>query len=283
MTLVGKIFTVLIFVMSIVFMAFSVMVFATHRNWRDYADNTDTTKGDLGLKQKLEQYVQLKRDADATLQSLKTTLEQERAARKHALAALTARQVKAENELSVKEGLLNEANSQLAAAAEAAKAAQTRLAALETEITGLRADKRTTEQDLDTKFATVVSLTDQLNQSMSLSDALKERNQQATLEIARKKMVMDSRGLTDTTPTDHIAPKVDAVVLEVSDKDLIEISIGSDDGIKVDHKLDIYRDNTYLGRIVIMRVSGDRAVGRIMKELQRGQIKRGDRVTTKFS
>lgn len=118
---------------------------------------------------------------------------------------------------------------------------------------------------------------------MSLSNALKERNQQATLEIARKKMVMDSRGLTDTTPTDHIAPKVDAVVLEVSDKDLIKISIGSDDGIKVDHKLDIYRDNTYLGRIVIMRVSGDRAVGRIMKELQRGQIKRGDRVSTKFS
>ncbi|MDX1944076.1 MAG: hypothetical protein SFU86_01615 [Pirellulaceae bacterium] len=283
MTLVGKIFTVLIFVMSIVFMAFSVMVFATHKNWRLAADNADTAKGALGFKQQYEQTLQLKRDADTQIQALKTTLEQERAARKAALAALTARLTRAESELSAKEGLLNEANSQLASAAEAAKAAQTRLAALETEITGLRADKRATEQDLDTKFAKVVELTDSLNQAMALSEELKERNQQATLQIARMKMVMDSRGLTVTTPTDHIAPKVDAVVLEVSDKDLIEISIGSDDGIKLDHKLDIYRDNTYLGRIVVIRVAGDRAVGRIVKELQRGQIKRGDRVSTKFS
>ncbi len=34
MNLVGKIFVVLIFVMSIVFAAFSIMVYATHTNWR---------------------------------------------------------------------------------------------------------------------------------------------------------------------------------------------------------------------------------------------------------
>ncbi len=34
MNLVGKIFTVLIFVMSLVFMAFTVMVYATHVNWQ---------------------------------------------------------------------------------------------------------------------------------------------------------------------------------------------------------------------------------------------------------
>ena len=35
MNLVGKIFIVLIFVMSLVFMAFSMAVYATHRNWRE--------------------------------------------------------------------------------------------------------------------------------------------------------------------------------------------------------------------------------------------------------
>ena len=35
MNLIGKIFTVLIFVMSIVFMTMAIMVYATHKNWRD--------------------------------------------------------------------------------------------------------------------------------------------------------------------------------------------------------------------------------------------------------
>ena len=35
MNLVGKIFVVLIFVMSVVFMAFAMAVYATHKNWRE--------------------------------------------------------------------------------------------------------------------------------------------------------------------------------------------------------------------------------------------------------
>ena len=35
MTLLGKILTILILVMSILFMAFAVSVYATHTNWRD--------------------------------------------------------------------------------------------------------------------------------------------------------------------------------------------------------------------------------------------------------
>ena len=38
MNLVGKIFTVLIFLMSVVFAAFAVAVHATHKNWLTEAD-----------------------------------------------------------------------------------------------------------------------------------------------------------------------------------------------------------------------------------------------------
>ena len=55
MTLLGKIFTVMIFIMSIVFMSMSLMVFATHKNWRLAAYNPDSTKGPLGLKQQKDQ------------------------------------------------------------------------------------------------------------------------------------------------------------------------------------------------------------------------------------
>ena len=39
MTLLGKIFTVLILIMSVVFMSFSIMVFQTHQNWHLLVDN----------------------------------------------------------------------------------------------------------------------------------------------------------------------------------------------------------------------------------------------------
>ena len=55
MNLVGKIFTVLIFVMSIFFMTMALMVYATHKNWRDVV----LAKG--GLKEQLTQ-VKTERD-----------------------------------------------------------------------------------------------------------------------------------------------------------------------------------------------------------------------------
>lgn len=54
MNLVGKIFVVLIFVLSLVQMSLTMTVYVTHTNWRLVADNSDTTKGPLGLKQRLE-------------------------------------------------------------------------------------------------------------------------------------------------------------------------------------------------------------------------------------
>ena len=51
MNLVGKIFTVLIFVFSLVFMSFAVAVYATHKNWRAVVQNTDASKGKLGSRE----------------------------------------------------------------------------------------------------------------------------------------------------------------------------------------------------------------------------------------
>jgi len=102
-------------------------------------------------------------------------------------------------------------------------------------------------------------------------------------EITQMKMVMDAHGLTKTTLVSKIPPKVEGRVLAVGAKDLIEISIGADDGLKEGHALEVYRGNTYLGRITIIKTSPDRAVGQIVKELQRGQIKQGDNVSTKLS
>jgi hypothetical protein len=72
-------------------------------------------------------------------------------------------------------------------------------------------------------------------------------------------------------------------VLAVNASDLIEVSIGSDDGLKPGHVMQVYRGNTYLGQITIRTTGPDRAVGQIDKRYQRGKIQKGDNVTTNLS
>ena len=284
MNLTGKIFTMLILIMSVLFMAFSVMVFATHRNWKDFADNATPSSGKpLGLKQQLETLQAKKKEADDLVLRLKNDLAQEQAARKHALAALNVRAATAETAANLKQKELDDLSAQHTTVAATAKTAQERLAALEKAAGELRESLRTAQQDRDKSFLAVVSLTDKLNQIESVRQILEERNKEAAFQIAQMKMVLDTHGLRPDALVSHIPPKVEGVVLEVSSRDLIEISIGADDGLKIGHSLDVYRDSAYLGRIVIKRTDPDRAVGQMIKELQRGQIKRGDRVTTKFS
>jgi hypothetical protein len=274
MNLVGKILTMLIFVMSIVFMAFSVMVFATHRNWKDYA---------AGQSAQLTKLQNAKKEADEAIVRLQRDLDLERASRTSALATLQVRAVRAEQDLAAKQQEVETLSAQLTTAAKTAELAQARLEALEKETQSLRDEFRTVKRDADQKFLAVVDLTDKLNQAQSQLDILNERNKEAAFQIAQMKNVLNAHGLRPDELVSHIPPPVDGVVLEVSGRDLIEISIGADDGLKVGHSLDVYRDNQYLGRIVIRRTDPDRAVGQMIRELQRGQIKRGDRVTTKFS
>ena len=136
MTLIGKIFTVLIFVMSVLFMAFSIMVFATHRNWKEFADNPTPKAGKpLGLVQQLARLQAAKKDADDALQRLKTELAQEQAARKAALAALQVRSARAEQDLAGKQKELTDLAAAHSESTETAKTAQNRLTTLEEVLT----------------------------------------------------------------------------------------------------------------------------------------------------
>jgi hypothetical protein len=85
------------------------------------------------------------------------------------------------------------------------------------------------------------------------------------------------------TDADGIPPMVDGLVVKVGEKNLVEISIGADDGILVGNKLDVYRNNAYLGKVVVLKTTPDRAVAEIIPEFKRGIIRKGDRVATKFS
>ncbi len=70
--------------------------------------------------------------------------------------------------------------------------------------------------------------------------------------------------------------------------EFVEVSIGSDDGLLKNHLLDVYRSSAaggapkYLGKIKIVYVTNDRAVGQVVQAAKNGIIERGDNVTTRL-
>jgi hypothetical protein len=285
MTLLGKIFTMLIFIMALVWMAFAVAVYMTQKNWKDLVERPQAEVAEgkpLGLKHQLANLNTEIQQLEEQLRVLETEKRREQAARAHALAALEEmRQSEAAlrktAELAHKQ--LVDSNREATAAM---AATQTRLDGLKDEIAQARLDIKTAQGDRDEKLAKVVALTDQLHQAEDTRRRLSERQSELVAQIARMKSVLDRHGLNEFTPLDNIPPPVNGVVTAVR-KEFMEISIGSDDGLMVGHELEVMRDRTYKGRIVVRRVDPDRAVAEVVPELRKGEIQPGDRVMTRTS
>jgi hypothetical protein len=284
MNLIGKIFTVLIFIMSLVFMAFAVAVYATHTNWKEKVINTDTAGGkSLGLKPQLDQQKELNRQLQAQIDAVNNALAKERAARVNVLAALEAKLLQVQTQLTQKEDELAKLEAAHQVLVETNNNTQNTLTALTGEVQNLRDEIRLAQQDRDAQFDQVVALTDQINQARGDLNRLTERHSVLLAQNASLERVLEKNGLTAETPVSHIPPRLDGVVLEASSADLIEISLGSDDGLKKGHLLEVTRGGQYLGRLEVFTVKPDVSTARIIKEFQRGPIKRGDLVRTKIN
>src|SRR3990172_8504261 len=70
MNLLGKIFTFIILVMRILFMGMAIMVYATHKNWRDIAQATSNQ-----LQQRTAEYDRLKSEYNRLDDQLTAELE----------------------------------------------------------------------------------------------------------------------------------------------------------------------------------------------------------------
>ena len=85
---------------------------------------------------------------------------------------------------------------------------------------------------------------------------------------------------------EDVVPKVDGVVTGVSGKDLAEISLGSDDGLRKGHRLEVYRiqggQGIYVGRIEVMKTTPNKSVCKEIPEFKKRDVQKGDRVVSKL-
>ena len=274
MSLIGKILVILIFVMSIVFMAFSVSVYTTHRDWKAEAEKK---KEELKLAENHNE--QLENKISTTLKSLAL----EKAARREAVAVLEVRNQNYQRELVTKENQFAKLQGDHREAIQTVENAEANMKRLKDEVDKLREEIRVAQRDRDSQFSKAQELTDQLQQGEGELRRLKARHEELTAQIGRLKLVADVHGLDPHAPVDGSAPNIDGIVTAIRDKNLIEISIGRDDGLKKGHTLEVYRrGGAYLGRVVIIEANPDRAVARIVPEFRQGLIRKGDRVATKL-
>ncbi len=273
MTLVGKILTVLILIMSIAFMMIAVTVFATHRNWRDRA---------LAHKTAIEELRDTNDRLRAEAARADDRLAIEQAARRFALAALQSRQEALAQQLASQSQQLSDKQAENDLITETLSQNTMLLDNLGKEVTGLRDEIRNAQLARDTKFANVVVLTDTISDLQGSVSTFRETEVQLRDQLSRMKLVMDAHELTQYTPVVDIPPRVDGIVTKVGERTLVEVSIGSDDGLRTGHTLEVFRNNSYLGRVKVTQLEPDRAVCEIIPEYRKGIIKRGDRVATKL-
>lgn len=286
MTLVGKIFTMLVFVMSLVFMSFAVMVFATHKNWKEAALSKEIAKSTnaIGLRTQLEQAYLSKRALEVELENLKTQLAEHQAARRQALAVLQTKVQESLADLTNTQKELADLQTAHTEAVAKLGVVQTTLDKFEKENSAIRTEIVTISQDRDEKLARVVSLGDLVNQAQTKLVQLEERRQQLVAQVAFQKLALETNGIDPNGPQPvSLERAVDGVVTAVSEKDLIEISIGLDDGIREGVTLEVYRANKYLGKVIVRKVTANRSVAQIVKEFIQGPIRKGDRVASKIS
>jgi hypothetical protein len=285
MTLMGKIFTMLILVMSIVFMTLSFMVFATHKNWKEFALNpTASPTTPLGLKPQLDQAWANVRALERELEDLRGQLAEHQAARRQALATLQSKMQESANELAMVQTQLQTLTTAHTEAVQKLGVAEANLEKVTTDNAGLRVDIVTIQKDRDEKLNRVVSLADMVNQAERKLVQLSERQRQLIDQVAFQKMTMEQHGIDVSAPLPtSLERPVDGVVTAVSEKEMVEISIGIDDGVREGHVLEVYRDNLYLGKIVVRRVTANRSVAQIDPNFKKGPIRKGDRVASKIS
>jgi hypothetical protein len=281
MNLLGKIFVVMILVGSIVFMVFALLVYQTHKNWKVVVAgpnglNAQLQEANAKLKNLKDQYDKLQKQTQTEDQDLR--------ARMANLQTDLAQRTKERDELVREQTGLKEGERR---AVEAAQVTQELLDAKLKENDQLRTDVAQAHDERDASFKETVALTDKLHESEGERMRLSSDNQMLTRTVAVYRASAEKQGIDINAPTDNIPPKLDGVVLAARANGLVEISLGSDDGLRKGHQAYIYRkqkgQSKPVAKIEVVEVTPDKSVGKVIPEFRLGPIERDDRVATRLN
>jgi predicted nucleic acid-binding Zn-ribbon protein len=279
MTLLGKVFTLLILLLSVAFFIISLLANSTH----------------IDHKKRVSQYQTQAKQLETTVDELKKLVEQlqtsraqEQASRRTALAALQTQLESAKEqlaqanlELNSKAATLTENTQKMGETLDRVKLLTSQNDALKTEIDKIISDRAD-------KTRRVINLTDKLNGMESQSADLKAQVAQLQVDLTTYQAKAETAsaallaaGIRD--PEDVPPSDLKGEVLSVGSNQSVVVSVGKDDGLREGHYLEIFRSGQYLGRIQIRKVEDDKAIGQILASFRKGYIQAGDKVASKVN
>jgi hypothetical protein len=282
MNWLGKVFVVLILIMSLVFMGLAMAVWATHTNWKEVIDGTPNSPGlnaqltaaeteNQNLKTAHNRRIEeLTAEMEATEQQLRK-LETER-------VALLARNT----EMQAERDQLRQEQRDATAAVAATQANNDQLAEA---ATNLRQQIRAEQLARDEAFKATLAATEELHRLRNEYETALKRSQELTTQNAGMRHLMESGGLDPDADPSGVVATVNGEVLEirrVAGGQLVELSVGSDDGLSQGNTVEVFRGDRYLGRLEIVSTSPDKSVARVDRRFQQGAIQEGDRVATRL-
>lgn len=159
----------------------------------------------------------------------------------------------------------------------------------------IQADLDETHRKTLTAQSQVVQLTRELNGERVQNDQLKSISRQRlekiheledelttkSQEVALKPKDWDEKGdQLSQVPVRESGVPIRGQITAV-DNDLASISVGSASGVRKNMKFLVYRDNQYLGDLLVTHVESGESAGRI--DIRKGAIVKGDSVTTGFN
>jgi hypothetical protein len=283
MNVIGKIFVFAVFVMSLVLMTFAGAIYMSHVNWKDevYRDPNKVLPGQKpGYEYQLKEADKKRKELDEQINDLTRKVAASEEARDQVVAKLQSA-ISQKNEQLTK--LLDDKKRLEADSKQRVEAVNN--LTIQVEQTGkrieeLQAQVRNQQGAVDKHVQDAARLAADLAEQKSLLAIADERKAQLEKQVVKARELLKQSGLSlESQPKDRV-PQLDGDVIAVAASS-IEVSIGSDDGLQVGHKLEVYRNGQYVGRAVVRSVKPDSAVAEIDKNFSRGAVQRGDKVTTK--
>lgn len=283
MNFVGKLFIILIFVMSLVFMSFAVAVYSTSNNWKETAKKVDEE-----LKAAKAQVQQL----TAKQTELQQTCDESLKKKGEEIAKLSAEIVNLNNEKDSAVKTRIELENTIGTAIATVQSTHKEIAESRGQLESLTNDFRKAQLDWNTLFTDFVKKTDEAHAlSMKLSN-LEAVSQELVKQNSDGVAVLKQFGLLPNPELYRGVPpyQVEGKITDVrstGSNAMVEITVGSDSGLMKGHQLDVYRKaegrDIYLGVVEVVLTEPNKAACRILPEYRKGTIQVDDSVTSEFS
>ncbi|WP_437192796.1 hypothetical protein [Planctomicrobium sp. SH527] len=288
MSYVGKILVVVQVALSLLFMTFAGAVFTVHQNWQvKYKQSQEQLKksqGEVSIAR--EELTNARRDFES-----KFAEESQRA------NGFSAKNTTLTAQVTEMKTQVDQLQQQRATQTGLAEAKATEAKFRQEESDKQRVENRKLQTKLDESAAEIRDLRDKLFTQEESYRQLNKTYENGLAQLAFLKRVVSNAGL-ETDP-EVVAksmappPPVDGIVKSLRKNranrvQFVELSIGSDDGLVKGNELDVVRitdkdKSEWLGRVRLVELGANWAVGEVITASKNGIIQEGDNVTSKLN